>query len=544
MMNKEFDLRMSYKVLNFFNKKYVRYFVYALFLILLGIAYTSKFFTMDIDSDSLWHYKLGEDIVRTMSISTDNPYTFLEGTEWVSHEWLYEVIFYLIINAGGFLAFCLMYAINKIFTYVLALKLNGTKNYVVYTIVFIFVMFVLPMNSGNRPSEFSVYFILFMFYLYWNKSKYKILWYIPLAVFIANFHGGFIIMMIAIDIILLLFDLIVDIYEHKFQSKKYYGKQLLCLIVFVAACCINPSGPYMMSTIFKISGLSSTKYISEWQPLQCGYVDAVLLVFMLITFGYALHRHKFERKIVQLVACLSALLVLTLVSRKAGIIYTLVWLVFGFQYFYEFMSDILLKMKYRWCKCDLQEKPKCNRTPYVAFLMCIMMFWLLVLEYANSMIAIPTGTFMDRMNASYSQKIMTELKDNYTDDTRILTGYNHGNIILANDMKCFVDSRQWCYAKELGNCTALDDLSYIVYNKYDVDAIDMFFDKYDFDYVWVSQDLLIASYMDSRDDYELVVTDDYHSPYDVISPVVTNESDDNIYDRNVKNIEYLYRKIK
>ena len=72
-------------------------------------------------------------------------------------------------------------------------------------------------------------------------------------------------------------------------------------------------------------------------------------------------------------------------------------------------------------------------------------------------------------------------------------------------MQCFVDSRQWPYAKELGNCEALDELIYVINNLQDREYIGDFIDKYTFDYIWTDSLLDLNSYLEDTKEYELII---------------------------------------
>src|ERR1044072_9756427 len=55
------------------------------------------------DGDFWWHLKTGEYILRNFSIPRVDFYSFTTpGKPWVAHEWLSEVIFYLVYSRAGF----------------------------------------------------------------------------------------------------------------------------------------------------------------------------------------------------------------------------------------------------------------------------------------------------------------------------------------------------------------------------------------------------------------------------------------------------------
>ena len=103
-------------------------------------------------------------------------------------------------------------------------------------------------------------------------------------------------------------------------------------------------------------------------------------------------------------------------------------------------------------------------------------------------------------------------------------------------MKCFVDSRQWPYAKELGSCDAVDELFYILSNPLDYNAIDLFLEKYQFDYIWCANGLALDNYLASCPEYELVIVDPGNIP-------TADDDDLPIYERNNSMRQSLWKRI-
>src|SRR4051794_30899667 len=58
--------------------------------------------SVSIDPDLWWHLKAGQQIIDARSIPHTDDYSFTQqGSEWVAHEWLSEVIMEAIYRAGG-----------------------------------------------------------------------------------------------------------------------------------------------------------------------------------------------------------------------------------------------------------------------------------------------------------------------------------------------------------------------------------------------------------------------------------------------------------
>src|ERR687885_3036980 len=74
-----------------------------LFLFILCAALFAMATREISDPDFWWHLRTGQFIVETRTIPHTDIYSFTNnGREWVTHEWLSEVLIYLLYRAGGF----------------------------------------------------------------------------------------------------------------------------------------------------------------------------------------------------------------------------------------------------------------------------------------------------------------------------------------------------------------------------------------------------------------------------------------------------------
>ena len=76
---------------------------YAPLIKFLVLAYAFNLFSLITADPDLWgHIKFGEDIWSELSIPKTDPYSYTAfGLPWVNHEWLAEIIFFLIFNLAG-----------------------------------------------------------------------------------------------------------------------------------------------------------------------------------------------------------------------------------------------------------------------------------------------------------------------------------------------------------------------------------------------------------------------------------------------------------
>ena len=61
------------------------------------------------DSDFFWHLEAGKVIADTRSIPHQDTFSFTSpGVKWVTHEWLFELVTWLVFAAGSYPALCIL----------------------------------------------------------------------------------------------------------------------------------------------------------------------------------------------------------------------------------------------------------------------------------------------------------------------------------------------------------------------------------------------------------------------------------------------------
>lgn len=454
--------------------------------ILLGTAMILHF-----DSDILWHYKLGEEIIKTGRISLQDTFSWQPNLVWVQHEWLYDIILYGIIKIGDSIGFLLIYTLNMFLTLYIGNKMNKVNNNLLYTIIVTIVIIIIPKNMFNRPSEFSVWVLVLMVYLYNKDIKYKSMIYALVGLFIANFHGGVIITLLAAQMILILIDVVTDYRNSKHIDIKNIIEKLKYTLCFLAATLINPSGILLYKTIFKVSGLETTKFISEWHSLSTNYQLGVLIMLIVISLGYRCKSKDFLKDDNLKIGIIIAFLILGMVSQKGLLLFEYLWIIFGYRYLEEFLDQFFKGYK-------LNKKAiKIFKTITPALLVFFIFGSYTVLGQSIQ----PFNTYVNR---NVSINILNKLKE--LKDIKVLHDYNYGNWLIYNDIKCFIDSRQFPYESGLGNNRSLNDYMDAI-NSHSSKKIKDFIKKYDFDYIVVSDNLDLDWYLENNSNYKLLITD-------------------------------------
>ena len=162
--------------------------------VLFGLVVFSA--NIEIKDLDLWlHLKMGEYIVQHKYVpDVDVLSCTIAGKPWVNHEWLFQVLAYLIYHNGGAEGLIAMQVFVVSFTLLVLLLLgyNKEKQFGI-TFLLLLIMLVYQTRFTIRPDIFSLLF--FAFYIYILALHIDKRWSIY-AIFIiqvlwANFHGFF-----------------------------------------------------------------------------------------------------------------------------------------------------------------------------------------------------------------------------------------------------------------------------------------------------------------------------------------------------------------
>lgn len=173
---------------------------------LLGVAaFAAMIEIKDLD---LWlHLKMGEFIVRHGYVpSVDVLSCSFAGKPWIDHEWLFQVIVYLVKSAWGFdgLIYMQVLLVMASFVVLLLLTYEEGRELVIAPVLFL-VMFVYQTRFTIRPDIFSLSF--FVFYIYILSLHLDKRWivgvFFALQVIWTNIHGYYFLGILLIAIVLL-----------------------------------------------------------------------------------------------------------------------------------------------------------------------------------------------------------------------------------------------------------------------------------------------------------------------------------------------------
>ncbi|MEK7547247.1 MAG: hypothetical protein AAB536_03670 [Patescibacteria group bacterium] len=247
-----------------------------LLVVFLLLAFLFSFHQIH-DPDTFYHIKAGQVIWEKGYVPTSDIFSYTAtGNMWVTHEWLAEIIFYLIYANLGIWALIGFSALLACITYLIIIKLAVKKGANTY-IALLFGFIVAYGNFGfwlTRPGIFAAFFLVFLIYFlekYREMPQKLYLFIIPLIVWLwANMHASFV-----LGLVVLAFYAVALKAQSKFPD--YFGRtalgdkwiNYLFLISFVSfiVSFLNPNTYKIFLYSAYVQPLSKIFDIIEYRPV-------------------------------------------------------------------------------------------------------------------------------------------------------------------------------------------------------------------------------------------------------------------------------------
>jgi hypothetical protein len=245
-----------------------RLFSSLLFLLLLALSARGA-----TDPDFGWHLRTGEYIVTTPGIPRVDFFSYTaNGEPWVTHEWLVQVVIYLLYATTGLGGLVFFFALLTTLSYWLIYLRSDNHPYVAGFTVLFAALAGAPF-WGIRPQTVALLLtgaFLFLLDRYRRRGASRELALLVLLMLVwANSHGSF-----ALGPILILVYLSGDVLDRVVKwperaPNRWRDSQILALVaaLCVAVIALNPNGlalyPYPFQTLG--SGVIQN-LIQEWQP--------------------------------------------------------------------------------------------------------------------------------------------------------------------------------------------------------------------------------------------------------------------------------------
>ena len=233
------------------------------------------------DPDVWWHLRAGQEIVTTHHVPRQDSFSYTRyGQPWVAHEWLAEVLFYLIFRATGWTGLMLAFAGVISATFLLLYHQCGGKPYMAGLAVVLGALATIP-SWGVRPQILSLLLAaIFLGLLRQAESgetrDLRRLWWMPaLLVLWVNLHGAFLLgpALIALTLAGLLLGAWLGV-EDWARARALAWRLGAVLVACVAVIPLNPNGLELYRYPFQtLQARTIVDYIVEWASPNFHLVD-------------------------------------------------------------------------------------------------------------------------------------------------------------------------------------------------------------------------------------------------------------------------------
>ena len=462
-------------------------------------------------NDFWWHVKVGEYICQNGIIPTSDIFSWMRNTvdiPWTAHEWLSEVILYLLYHCAGelgiFLIFFMLACVCYVLVYGQIRKFIG-KNYAISGIYLYLFTVIIPMFFFGRPQVFGFFLLFFelkILYSFYEKDGGKIILLIPpLAMAWSNLYGGSSNLTYLLCLMFLISGCITISFgrvEGRKLSKKARGQLALVTPCTMAAILVNPIGLKVLTYPYvNLSDKLSMTLIKEWQSPDAKNLGQLILLFLpilLMSMGIIV-----EEKKIRLIDLIVMLFFVFLFMRSVRFI--ILWFIAASFYAFPYLPSFEGKF----------EKQKLRTI--VGGVMLI-----LGLLQGISGAVISAGTIRDGkiIKTVLDERMIQKIKE--VSPKRPFNDYDYGEALIFHDVPVFFDSRADLFSAAgiLADGFSLTKLQNV--NPDEILDIEGLMEKYQFDYFIVNDATPIYIYLKSHfEKYELLSEIDGAALFQVIS---------------------------
>jgi hypothetical protein len=387
-------------------------------------------------NDFFWHVKTGEWIFNNKQIPTTDVFSWYASANnytWYAHEWLSDVIYFLIYKFIGIKGITVFSLLTLSINHLLIMKLteNKWKNH--SNVAFLWFFYHIAISSlilQCRPFIFSFIFLnleLYLLYRFKEEENFKGIYFVPLiAILWCNMHGGSSNLSYIVIIMFLLIGAIDNFEFYKLKNEKMSKikiKKLSIVTILTIICnCINPYGIEMLKYPYRYMLVSSfdRQMIGEWQPLdlKTDVGHFVVVSFVVILLVLLITEMKINFIDLTLFGAFTYLLLQSI----------------RFVYIFFIVATYII-FKYMPKKINLYTKEK------IIKLICV---------YGSIFIMIFCSVFLVKnKNYKYVERqipneVIEIIKE--SDNEKLLNFYNYGEELIFNEIPVFVDSRADAYS--------------------------------------------------------------------------------------------------
>ena len=467
-----------------------------LLLLPILLNFNTKF---KLNNDFWFLINTGKYIINN-GIPHIEPFTIHSNLLFVVQQWLTDIIFYFIyskFNIYGMYIFTIVMELLIIYLmYKVCLLISNNK---IKLSIIITVLIILILNRDfitTRPHLFDILFLtleLYLLELYVKRNNKKYLLGLPLiSLLMINLHSS-----IWPMLFVFLLPYYVGRINLKFTTKENYKLKsiiIVTIIMFIFGF-INPYGIEAMKYLFNSYGIDYlNKIVGEMnQPDLKKGIIIYIFIFIIYLSYYINRKDKINLRYLLLTLGTTCLTL----EHYRGVMFLLIVSIIT-------LSD---NLKQFFNKEVISKANKKDNYIYIILLIFLSLIYLYSLDFETE-------------NKMFHSNIANYLDENTTKDITLYTGYGEGSYYEYRGYKCYLDPRAEVFLKS--NNKKEDILLEYYLLQHGIISYQDFIDKYNFDYILVSDKDVIYYQIIKDNAYEKVYEGTSIEDYNLIKKYKLN----------------------
>lgn len=476
-----------------FYKKFIKWsppliFVYGLLVVLVLYLFL---FIFRLDNDFWFLINTGKYIVNN-GIPHVEPFTIHSDFSFIVQQWLTDIIFYFTyskFNVYGMFVFTLIISlISVLLIYKLCMLVSGNKINLSFFVTIFVGALLNKFFITTRPQIFDVLFILLELYLlelYIKKNNKLYLIGLPLiSLLMINLHAS-IWLMLFVVLVPYFIDVIVKFksFEHDKYSFVYLG--IIALVMFGVGF-INPYGIDAIKYLFNSYGVDEiNNYIIEMMAVTIDSFQGIIVFIFVFVVLFSYYYSKGKKIKLRYLLLFLGTCYLGFSHYKGGL-FLFVGSILSLSYNFSGISENSDKVKFFY-----------NSRFMNGFMICLIVLFVGGYGY------FVYDRDLKEENVNYLHNLVDYLDSIASKDIKLYTDYDNGGYLQYRGYKTYLDPRAEVFLK--ANNKKADVMVEFYKLQYGKINYKDFFDKYNFDYLVVSEYDILYNFIDSG--YEIVYED-------------------------------------
>lgn len=443
------------------------------FIVVLGGILYKMVTNLYLDSDPFWSLVVGRWIVKHGTVPNVDVFSWtVAGKPWVAHEWLFCWMMYWLDQLLNYFGVAIMvFTVFLLLGYVLyALCRHFNKTNLPAWVFAVGIWLLMYFQTQPRAYIFTYLFLAILIYILRCRRESRLIYLIPIMfVLWVNLHSSAV-----FGIGILFIECLASTFLYRNRNQLW-----IILMISVLATLASPYGIATWQYIIGHAFNPQNKLITEWLAPDFNILIVLLLYVFVGSTGIFASFSKMGKKLtanetmIVFWFWISFLCALTTVRYQSYMI--LFWL------------PLICAMPPRWFSMRFNLKPLYA----VIIFACFSGFMLVSLPYLE--------LFRPNME-SFPREAAIYLKEHPKYQNRMFNDYLFGAVLMAYDIKVFVDGRADVYIEN----GVLND--FISTMRLSVDP-DQVFDKYKINNILIGRNTALAIYLSHNSEWKIQYQD-------------------------------------